>query len=182
MNTKPLFLILPLFIASLNLAVAEELKCGCNTNFEDNISSADIKGYTLSCEDKDAFTDNTEKVSVQETNVKVYVEHSQQVHSSGNSMDIVFRSRNGHNLTSVADGVTDSVLWAGSVNDTNDKTVDGFHITAIDPATVKNKTMKMWNALYRAHSKDDYDGAVIFAELPTVPGKKSMIALCLQNR
>jgi len=184
MKLKFMTLAMSALLMSSNIVMADtKLKCGCNTNFSDNISSANVTGFTLSCEDNDAFTDNTKDVSVKNSYLKVYVESSQQVHAlTGGSMEIKFRSRDKSNLKSVIDGVDSSILLAGSFNDTKTKTVDGFKISYVESVQTKTGgSMDVYNSKFRAETKSSYDGVVLFGVLPTSKNYKSMIALCVED-
>lgn len=154
-------------------SAATKMKCGCYENLEDSINGT-ANGYTLTCEENDRFTTTGTDVSVQKSDLKVYVDGKDAVQGD-NDMNITFRSRDKKNLTSVFEA-NEKNRWMGSADDTKDIEVSGFSITS---------TSSGWSAGFKGvTSGKDYTGVVLFSDLaPYInPGKKTMIALCLEDK
>jgi hypothetical protein len=158
-------------------SAATEMKCGCFEDMKDKINGT-VDGITFTCGTNDAFKTTGTDVSVQESDLKVYVDGKDAVQGD-NDMNITFRSRDKKNLTSVFEA-NEKNRWMGSADDTKDIEVSGFSITS---------TSSGWSAGFKGvTSGKDYTGVVIFADLggaiptPINPGKKTMTALCLENK
>jgi hypothetical protein len=148
-----------------------DLKCGCYAPVESKIAAGNpTNGYNLNCESNDRFTTTGTAVSVQKSDLKVYVSASGAVQGDSD-MDITFRSRDKKNFTAAYDGSNDELKWAGSTNDTNDQKVSGFKLDGKDGT---------WTASFKGVTTGkDYVGVVLFNDIGD--GKKTMTALCLQD-
>lgn len=157
--------------ASSASSSATDLKCGCFATVEPQIAAGNpSNGYNLNCESNDRFTTPGTAVSVQKSDMKVYVDASGAVQGD-NDMDITFRSRNAKDFIAAYDGNTKDLLWAGVKNDNNDQKVSGFKIEGGDGT---------WTAAFKGETTGkDYVGVVLFNNLGD--GKKTMTALCLQD-
>ncbi|WP_143150292.1 hypothetical protein [Erythrobacter sanguineus] len=157
--------------ASSAASSATDLKCGCYAPVESKIAAGNpSNGYNLNCESNDRFTTTGTAVSVQKSDMKVYVDASGAVQGD-NDMDITFRSRNKKDFIAAYDGNTKDLLWAGAKNDNNDQKVSGFKIEGKDGT---------WTAAFKGETTGtDYVGVVLFNDLGD--GKKTMTALCLQD-
>ncbi|GAB55695.1 hypothetical protein GPUN_1578 [Glaciecola punicea ACAM 611] len=157
---------------ALPTLAAEDLKCGCYAPVEDKIAAANpVNGYNLNCESNDRFTETGTAVSVQKSDLKVYVGANGAIQGD-NDMNITFRSRNKEYLVAAYDGSDKHLLWGGMKNDNNDQQVDGFRI--------KNVSEGTWTASFQADTTGkNYKGVVLFNDLGN--GKKTMTALCLRD-
>lgn len=155
-------------------SAATKMKCGCFAPLESSINGT-VDGYTFTCEANDQFTTTGTDVSVQKSDLKVYVDGKNAVQGD-NDMNITFRSRDEKNLTSVFEA-NGKNRWTGLANDTKDIDVGGFSITSGKGG---------WSAGFKGvTSGKDYTGVVLFADLAQMginPGKKTMTALCLEDK
>lgn len=150
-------------------SAATKMKCGCYKPLESSINGT-VNGYTFTCGDNDQFTTTGTDVSVQKSDLKVYVDGKDAVQGD-NDMNITFRSRDKKNLTSVFEANGNN-RWTGSADDTKDIEVGGFSITSVSGS---------WTAGFKGiTSGTDYEGVVLFADLGD--GKKTMTALCLEDK
>lgn len=152
-------------------ASTTDLKCGCYAPLEPKIAAANpVNGYNLNCESNDQFTTVGTGVSVQKSDLKVYVSASGAVQGD-KDMDIKFRSRDKQFFQVAYDGSNSKELFRGGVPDTDETTVSGFQLKGKDGS---------WNASFKAlTSGKHYVGLVLFNDLGD--GKKTMTALCLQD-
>jgi hypothetical protein len=153
-------------------SAASDMKCGCYAPIEPKIAAGNpANGYNLNCESKDQFTKTGTAVSVQKSDLKVYVDAKGAVQGD-KDMDITFRSRNKEYFVAAYDGSNKKLLWGGSKNDNNDQKVSGFNIKKVSDG--------VWNASFQGNtSGKNYKGVVLFNDLGD--GKKTMTALCLED-
>ena len=158
-------------------SAATDLKCGCfdNDKVKAGIAASNpVNGYNLICGSNDEFTTTGTAVSVQESDLKVYVDASGAVQSDSN-MEITFRSRDTKAFTAAYDGSNQKLLWGGSKSDNSEMTVGGFQIIGKSPGP--------WNVTFKGVTTGkDYVGLVLLNDLTNGDGKKTMTALCLQNQ
>jgi hypothetical protein len=162
---------------SLPVSAATDLKCGCYAPAESKIAAGNPvktdKGdkYNLNCESNDRFTETGTAVSVQKSDLKVYVDANGAIQGDSD-MDITFRSRDKKYFTAAYDGSNQKLLWGGSKNDNNDQKVSGFNIKKVSDG--------VWNASFQGNTTGkNYKGLVLFNDLGN--GKKTMTGLCLED-
>jgi hypothetical protein len=153
------------------------LKCGCLSVTQSKIDGTEVSTdqgkIKISCNTKDKYSKTGSSVSVQETNVKVYVDGDNTTQGD-NDMNIRFRPRSTTLLSVVDPNNGDKVLWAGTHGDTSYKDIGQFKIKEKDG---------VYNAAFAAVTgKGTYIGAVLFSVLDPASNKKSMLALCLENK
>jgi hypothetical protein len=172
--TSSLLATLTALAAPSAASAATEMKCGCLEGMQAKINGT-VDGITFTCNTNDAYKTAGTDVSVQESDLKVYVDGEGAVQGD-NDMNITFRSRDKKNLTSVFEA-NGKNRWMGSADDTKDIEVSGFSITGGSGS---------WSAGFKGvTSGKEYKGVVLFADLAQMninPGKKTMTALCLENK
>ena len=151
---------------------ATDLKCGCYAPAESKIAAGNpTNGYNLNCESNDQFTTTGTAVSVQKSDLKVYIEAKDAI-TKGSVLEIFFRSRDEKYFTAAYDGSNSKLMWAGTTPDTYGyQRVQNFNIKGKDGT---------WYASFKGDTTGkNYVGLVLFNDLGD--GKKTMTALCLQD-
>lgn len=172
------------FMASTIGGVAQadtKMKCGCfdsAINIKAVESAASNAGYKAECVSGELWTNYENSLSVQEKNVKVYMEGGQKI-IGDKDVKFRFRPRNGKCLDNVVDGVKKNVNWVGPMCD-NGKYEDlsGFQLTRPE----KDKAPTIYMASYQAQvsGPNEYKGFALYEKADD--DKKYLMALCLQNK
>ncbi|MBO6666638.1 hypothetical protein [Parvibaculum sp.] len=160
-------------------AAAAEYKCNCYKDAKSGLESND--DVNMDCVDTYTSFDNS--ASVQESQIKVYIDGDNKVQSD-NDTKLRFRPRDGKCLLAVYDGNAETLRWGGVYcNDDSYKEISPFNFekqpTVYDANG--NALPDTYTATYKAETDGKhYKGFLMFTKAGD--GKKYMQALCLENR
>lgn len=171
------------FALSASAQADTKMKCGCYddvTNIATVTKAAAQENYKVDCVSGEKWTKFDNSLSIQEKNVKVYLEGGQKI-IGDKDIKLRFRPRNGKCLDNVMDGVKGggSVNWTGPNCDNGSyQHLSGFQLTRPNSEDAPTLYMSAFQAQVTGPNK--YKGFAFYNKKDD--GKKYLMALCLENK